>query len=94
MPEIPRKTAPVRTSADADERMAEIDENFMTVPFFDPAISLCQKEYAAATTSSVRYHTNASEPTFTGRRDVNRRKMGKQGAPLIPDDERTSEKRN
>jgi hypothetical protein len=33
MPEIPRKTVAARTSADADERMVEIDENFMIVPF-------------------------------------------------------------
>jgi hypothetical protein len=61
MPEIPRKTVAARTSADADVRI-EMDENFMTFPFFDPAILLCQKEYAAAATSSVRYHTNVSSP--------------------------------
>jgi hypothetical protein len=58
MPETPKKTVPATINADADDRTVEIDENFMTVPFFDPAILLCQKEYAATVNSSVRYHTN------------------------------------
>jgi hypothetical protein len=54
MPEAPKTTVPATISADADDRMIEIDENFMAVPFFHPAILLCHKDYLAFSNSSVR----------------------------------------
>jgi hypothetical protein len=54
MPETPKNTVPATISADAADRMVEIDENFMAVPFFHPAILLCHKAYSSLSNSSVR----------------------------------------
>jgi hypothetical protein len=43
MPETPKNTAPVRISANPEDRIVGIEENFMTVPFFHPAILLVMR---------------------------------------------------
>jgi hypothetical protein len=50
----PKASVPPSTIASARDRLADIEENFMAVPFIDPAILLCQSYYAPFFNSSVR----------------------------------------